>query len=105
MDSDQADGGIFNVGSGRAASVRRIAAILLELHEAAGTLEPEISRQFRTGDIRHCYADISALRQLGFAPAVGLEDGLAELVAWADTAESEDHFDTARRELESKGLA
>jgi dTDP-L-rhamnose 4-epimerase len=105
MDNDGASGRALNVGSGSAVSVSEIAAILLELHGAAGRIEPEISGRFRTGDIRHCYADISALRQLGYEPKVQLEDGMRELVEWAAGAVASDRFDAARQELELKGLA
>jgi dTDP-L-rhamnose 4-epimerase len=104
LDEPRADGRIFNVGSGRSISVLELAHLLLELYGRKGQLEPEISGAFRQGDVRHCFADISALRALGYAPAVELADGLAELAAWAEGVAAEDRFATAQEELTKKGL-
>ncbi len=42
-----------------------------------------IYRGFRAGDVRHSLADISkAQRRLGYAPAYGVEEGLAEAMQW-----------------------
>jgi dTDP-L-rhamnose 4-epimerase len=42
------------------------------------------SGRFRAGDIRHNAADISrAARDLGFCPAVSLEEGLSRYLRWA----------------------
>ena len=68
-------------------------------------IEPDVTGQFRRGDVRHCTADIArARRLLGFAPRVAWEDGLAELVAWARGAAAVDGFAQADRELRARGL-
>jgi dTDP-L-rhamnose 4-epimerase len=47
-------------------------------------IRPFVSECFRDVDIRHCYADIGAARELlGWSPERGLSDGLRELVDWA----------------------
>jgi dTDP-L-rhamnose 4-epimerase len=105
MDEPRADFGVFNVGSGESIAIADLAVLLLDLYGRSGTLEPEISGQFRKGDIRHCFADVSRLRELGFSPSIELREGLQELAAWAAETEAEDRFDAARRELEGRGLA
>lgn len=92
----------FNVGTGRATSIAEIARILAKLYGVP--VEPELTHKFRAGDIRHCIADISRLRGLGFAPGVDLETGLQELVAWGRTVEAKDQVEAAARELETRGL-
>ena len=67
-------------------------------------LEPEIAKKYRAGDIRHCAADVTKLRALGFSPSMSLEDGLRDLVAWGQTARAEDRVEQAARELETRGL-
>ena len=43
-------------------------------------LEPEITGEFRAGDIRHCFADAALARELlGFEAAGAIDDGLPEL--------------------------
>lgn len=95
--------GVFNVGTGRATSVLRIAELLASLLWP-GT-EPEIVGRFRAGDIRHCFGDIARIRaELGYEPRVSLEAGLAELVEWVATQQAPDRFDASQAELEARGL-
>jgi UDP-glucose 4-epimerase len=70
------DGGVFNVGTGRATSV----VDLLELcQRAAGTsLEPEFAPA-RPGELQRAVVDPSrAVDELGWRPEHSLEDGLRE---------------------------
>ena len=50
-------------------------------------IEPEITGKYRVGDIRHCFADITARarRSSATSRAVTLEEGLVELArGWKD---------------------
>lgn len=96
--------GVFNLGSGEAMSIldigRRLATAL-----GRDELEPRVTGQARVGDIRHCFADISLARaELGYAPAVSFEDGVAELTAWLADQQAEDKVESAHAELQAKGL-
>ncbi|MGD8794933.1 MAG: NAD-dependent epimerase/dehydratase family protein, partial [Anaerolineae bacterium] len=72
MERPEADYQVFNLGTGVPTSVLEIAGMLSE-HLTAGDIKPEIRNQFRAGDIRHCYADVTAARQLlGFEPRISL---------------------------------
>jgi dTDP-L-rhamnose 4-epimerase len=104
LEAPDAAGQVANVGSGTATPVREIAerlgALLGKPH-----LGPEITGRYRTGDIRHCFADIDLARQaLGYAPRVGLDAGLRELAAWLDGQVATDRVVDARRELAERGL-
>jgi len=105
IERDEAVGQAINVGSGHAYTVREIAQ---KVAAAVGKphIEPEISGQYRVGDIRHCFPDMTLARDLlGYEPQVTLEDGLEELAAWLDRQTAEDKVDQMRRELVSRGLA
>lgn len=103
MESEKANHQIYNVGAGRQISVLEIAQTLNNL--LGKDIEPEIVGKFRKGDVRHCFADISKIRDdLGFEPQVDLHKGLQELIKWSSTAEAEDMGDQATRELREKGL-
>lgn len=102
MNEPRADYEVFNVGTGRAVSIEAIARLLAQLYEVP--VEPELTLKYRSGDIRHCVADIAKLRRLGFAPSVKLEDGLRDLVAWGRQTEADDRVEAAAKELESRGL-
>ena len=61
---------------------------------------------YRVGDIRHCFADISKARAwLGYAPQVSFEEGLRELASWLEGQVAVDSVPQARAELLSRGLA
>jgi dTDP-L-rhamnose 4-epimerase len=102
--SPAADGQVLNIGSGVG---RRIADVATTLARLAGRddLAPEITARFRSGDIRHCTADVSRARALlRFQPDAAWEARLADVVDWARTAPSADRVGQAARELESRGL-
>lgn len=75
------DGGVFNIGGGEPLALADAAA---RVARALGEeLAPEITGQYRTGDIRHCVLDLGRARAvLGYEPAVALADGLADLAHW-----------------------
>jgi dTDP-L-rhamnose 4-epimerase len=104
MESAAADYEVFNIGTGRSLSVLDMANTLIRTMELP--IKPDTVGKFRAGDIRHCYGDISkAQRRLGYVPRVRFEDGIADLVKWAQTQESQDLVGQAIQELEQHGLA
>jgi dTDP-L-rhamnose 4-epimerase len=81
MSNAAADYQVLNVGTGRPISVLEVAAVLARALNFEA--QPVITHQFRAGDIRHCYADISRIRQLlGYEPRAAFADGVNELIAW-----------------------
>lgn len=98
------DNDVFNVGTGRPLTVLDMAAALARWTGAE--VEPRVVNQFRAGDIRHCYADISRIRRaLGYEPKVRFEDGVRDLVASVERETAADRVDLAYRELAQLGLA
>ena len=68
-------------------------------------LVPEFVGKARSGDIRHCFADIALAREvLGFAPVRSFENALPEQMEWVHRQQSIDRVQEARRELELRGL-
>jgi dTDP-L-rhamnose 4-epimerase len=104
LDHPKAPGGVFNVGSGADRTVSDVARCLAE---AMGkpSVSPDVTGKARTGDIRHCIADITRIREdLGYAPRRDFGEGLAELAEWVARQQAEDRVQEARRELELRGL-
>jgi len=104
LEAPGAAGQVFNVGSGRSYTIREVAdrmAVALGKER----LKPEITGQYRAGDIRHCFADITRARQLlGYEPRVTLERGLVELASWLEGQVAVDRVADARAELAARGL-
>jgi dTDP-L-rhamnose 4-epimerase len=103
LEHPEAAGQAFNVGSGQSYTIREVAEMVSAILGKA--IEPEICGQYRVGDIRHCFADISrARRVLGYEPRITLEDGLVELAEWLQDQAADDRVADARRELAERGL-
>ncbi len=97
-------GAVFNIASGRNRTIRDIGRALARAMDR-DDLEPEILGKARTGDIRHCIADISkAEAGLGFRPERHLEDALFELVQAISVQTAHDGVQEAHRELQRRGL-
>lgn len=95
--------GVFNVGTGRRTSIRQLAEGLLRVY-GRSDLGVEIRGSYRVGDIRHCFADIERLSELGWSSSVSLDEGLARLAEWVDSVSVDDKTDEAHRELVDRGL-
>lgn len=103
MNDSRADYHVFNIGNGKPLAIKSIAQTLAKLY--GKNIEPEITNQYRKGDVRHCYADTSKIKDiLGWSPKVSFEEGMQELISWAETAESVDMVDKAVQEMKAKGL-
>jgi dTDP-L-rhamnose 4-epimerase len=104
MDRPEADNQVFNLGTGRPTSVGQVAEMLSQ-RLTGGEVRPDLRQQYRAGDIRHCYADLTkARRLLGFEPRISLEDGLEDLLAWVQGQTAVDRFSQVERELSTKSL-
>ncbi len=96
---------VCNIGAGVATTVSDLARRLIQ---AAGFDVPiEVTGQFRVGDIRHNWADISRAKiLLGYEPKIDLADGLERFCSWAANEPIfVDRLDKATEELRQKGLA
>ncbi len=95
---------VLNIGSGRQHTVLEIAHSLAEVL-GREEIEPEVTGNYRVGDIRHCFADITlARRVLGYEPAMPFEQGLIELASWLEGQVACDRVAEARAELAARGL-
>ena len=104
LETPIAAGCALNVGSGHSISIAELADRLARVMDS--DVAAEVTGEYRTGDIRHCYADIAAARSvLGFEPRVALDRGIAALAQWLSTQQPVDRVDRAREELQARSLA
>lgn len=104
LEKEEANGHVFNVGTGIATNVLTIANTLIEKY---GVNVPiNVSGNFRLGDIRHNYADITLARKLlGFEPRWSFSDGIGAFVKWVNLQEiQEDRYECSIEEMRKKGL-
>ncbi len=100
---EEGQSGIFNVGTGVRHTIRDIAE---NIARALGQTDRiDLTGEFRIGDIRHCYADLSHSRgSLHYHHSVALDEGIADLVAWVATQTVSDSYEKARSEMLAHGL-
>lgn len=104
LTAPKADGRAINIGVGDPISILEVATTLTE---ALGLdIEPEITGNYRSGDIRHCWADPTLAHELlNFTPKYRFrEQGVKELIEWVRHQTAEDKSAEAALELKRRGL-
>lgn len=104
IEHEAANNQVFNVGTGEAVSVNEVVE---ELLSNFGVKVPvEITGNYRLGDIRHNYADLTKISSmLGFIPKIRFKEGIKQFVDWVNCqAIQSDDYETSINELKSKGL-
>lgn len=104
LEKDAANQHVFNVGYGSPVDVNTVAESLRRSY--GSDIEIKISGNFRLGDIRHNYADITKIRELlGYSPKVSFEEGIRRFTAWVDQQDTkDDQYDKSIQEMKEKGL-
>ena len=71
-----------DVGTGTRTTIRDLAETVAAMHSAPA---PQVTGQFRDGDVRHARCDVAATTaDLGWTPQWSLDDGVRALQAWID---------------------
>ena len=104
IEKKEANGQVFNVGSGVTTTVREVAESLKKFYNS--DINISISGKYRLGDIRHNYADLTKIKEaLGFSPKYDFQKGIFTFVNWVKTQEiMEDKYEESIKELRNKGL-
>ena len=104
IEKKEADNQVFNVGTGVATDVITVANELVKNYEIEVPIT--ISGNYRLGDIRHNFADLSKINSLlGFVPKVTFEQGLKKFTEWVNTQEiQKDKYEESINEMKAKGL-
>lgn len=104
LEVPEAKGHVFNIGTGVATDVLTVANTLCAKYGIKVSVT--VSGNYRVGDIRHNFADISLARNiLGFEPKWNFERGIAEFCKWVDGQEvQEDKYQISIEEMKKKGL-
>lgn len=104
MEVPEANGHVFNVGTGVATDVLTVAQILCKHYGVNVPLT--VSGNYRLGDIRHNYADITLAKQiLGFQPKWTFDEGIKQFTDWVNRQELQtDNYEASLEEMKQKGL-
>ena len=104
IEKEEANYEVFNVGFGKGTTVTEVAQTLKRLYAADVNIKE--TGNFRLGDIRHNYADLSHIQEkLGFTPDVDFQTGVARFAEWVNSQEvQEDNYSRSIEEMKAKGL-
>lgn len=104
MEVPEANGHVFNVGTGIATDVLTVAQTLCRHYGIEVPLT--VSGNYRLGDIRHNYADITLAKQiLSFEPKWTFDAGIKKFTDWVNRQELQiDNYEASLKEMKLKGL-
>lgn len=104
LEVPEAKGHVFNVGTGIATDVLTVAKTLCKHYGIKVPLN--VSGNYRLGDIRHNFADISLAKEiLKFRPRYSFNDGIKQFAAWVNLQElQKDEYEASLDEMKRKGL-
>jgi len=104
LEKNAANGQVYNVGTGVATDVITVASTLSKFYNRETPIQ--ISGNYRLGDIRHNFADISKIKsELGFEPQWSFEKGIETFTKWVNEQEiPEDKYEVSIQEMKNKGL-
>ncbi len=104
LENNEANGEVFNVGSGIPTSVLEVAENLRNNFNSS--VEINITGNYRLGDIRHNYADLTKINKiLGFNPEYDFKKGLNEFTNWVKTQNiNKSNYSDSINEMKEKGL-
>jgi dTDP-L-rhamnose 4-epimerase len=104
IEKNEANNEIFNVGTGIPTDVITVAKTLIQNYGIDVPIT--ISGNYRIGDIRHNYADLTKIsNKLGFKPKFSFDEGLKLFTKWVDKQEVQnDNYEKSIQEMKSKGL-
>lgn len=104
LEKEEANGQVYNVGTGIATDVITVANTLSKFY--GREIPIKISGNYRLGDIRHNFADISKIKsELGFEPLWNFDKGIKAFTSWVNEQEiPEDKYELSIEEMKNKGL-
>ena len=104
IENDKANSQVYNVGSGSNITVLEVAKSIYK--ELGRQVNLDITGDFRLGDIRHNYADLSKITtELKYKSKVSFKTGLSCFIKWVKTqGVQRDNYEISLKEMKKKGL-
>jgi len=104
IENDKVVNDVFDIGADKPVDVMTVAKTLIKKY--GFSTEPIVTGNFRLGDIRHNYADLTKARKiLGFDPEYDFDAGVSKFVEWVNAQSVEtDNYSKSIKEMREKGL-
>jgi dTDP-L-rhamnose 4-epimerase len=92
----------FNVGGGQGITVLDFAYCVAS--RSGNKVTPQVTQEYRFGDTRHIFSDISKLRALGWEPRGTISANVDEYLEWAQAQpDFQNYAETARAYMKQVG--
>jgi dTDP-L-rhamnose 4-epimerase len=103
IEKEEANNEVFNVGFGEPTDVLTVAKTLINKY---GINVPiNITGNYRLGDIRHNFADLTKIKKIGFEPKFNFEQGISVFCEWVNEQEiMESKYEDSINEMKQRGL-
>jgi UDP-glucose 4-epimerase len=85
LEAEELVGGVFNIGTGRATSVRELAETIVSV---TGSTSPLLDAPARPGEALHSRAELGRIAAHGWRALTSLSEGLAATAAWMERGRS-----------------
>lgn len=82
LEDNKANFEVFNVGGGNPYTVKEFGEIVSKVYNK--NIKPRITGEYRYGDIRHIFSDISKLKKLGWTPKVSIEKSVCDYIDYLE---------------------
>jgi len=104
LEKEEANFESFNVGTGVCTDVMTVANTLVKYLKIPTKIQ--ITGNYRLGDIRSNYADLSKINSLlGFVSSITFDEGISRFVNWVNLQEvQQDNYQQSITELKDRGL-
>ncbi len=103
LKSDEANYNVFNVGGGKGYTVKEFSAIVTDVF--GKKITPEIPGEYRYGDTRHIFSDLTKIKKLGWVPKRSIYDSVKEYrVYLTQQTDIEDILDYAQKQMKTLGV-
>jgi dTDP-L-rhamnose 4-epimerase len=103
MELDEANGQVFNVGGGKVYTVLEFAEVVAEVFGI--DIKPNIPSEYRFGDTRHIFSDISKLKSLGWEPNRTVFDSVKEYKQYLEEqTDIDDILDYSEKHMKNLGV-
>ncbi len=104
IEKEEANNEVFNVGNGISTDVFTVVNELMAGYNKQ--VPVNVSGNYRLGDIRHNFADITKISSLlGFQPKVDFAEGVKRFTKWVNTQTvTENNYQKSIDEMKEKGL-
>lgn len=104
IEKEEANGEVFNVGSGAPTTVLEVANELIQNYQS--DIKANVTGNYRLGDIRHNFADLTKIKsKLGFKSKFSFKEGFGLFCTWVLSQEiQKSSYEYSIEEMKSKGL-